>query len=394
MANILLGVSGSIAAFKALSLTSKLSKEHNVTVIMTKNAAKFVSPLSFTALSGNKCLVDEFEIDYMAHIELAKKADIFAIVPATGNIIAKIANGIADDLLTSTILAYTKKLLIAPAMNSKMYLNEITSENLKKIKSIQRYELIEPVNGILACKDEGIGKLEDISNIYEKICLELNKKEILKNKKVLVLSGPTSEKIDEVRVITNISSGKMGRALAKAFAYNGAEVSYLSTKNDSSYIFKENIHIFESDKIYEYLKENKDKFDYIALVAAVCDIKAKDIKERKLKKYELLTENNLLNIQFEETIDLLKYISETKKEGQKIIGFAAETDNVLENARKKLDKKNCDYIILNNVKNKEIGFNSEYNEVYILSKDKEIKIDKDLKENVALKIVENICGDN
>lgn len=394
MANILLGVSGSIAAFKALSLTSKLSKEHNVTVIMTKNATKFVSPLSFTALSGNKCLVDEFEIDYIAHIELAKKADIFVIVPATGNIIAKIANGIADDLLTSTILAYTKKLLIAPAMNSKMYLNEITSENLKKIKSIQRYELIEPVNGILACKDEGIGKLEDISNIYEKICLELNKKEILRNKKVLVLSGPTSEKIDEVRVITNISSGKMGRALAKAFAYNGASVTYLSTKNDSSYIFKENIYIFESDKIYEYLKENKDKFDYIALVAAICDIKAKDIKERKLKKYELLTEENLLNVQFEETKDLLKYISENKKEGQKIIGFAAETDNALENARKKLDKKNCDYIILNNVKDKEIGFNSEYNEVYILSKDKEIKIDKDLKENIALKIVENICGDN
>lgn len=389
MKNILLGVTGSIAAYKSCDIASKLSKKYNVKVIMTENAMKFVTPLNFKALTNNDVYYDQFD-DKISHISLSKFSDILLIAPATANIIAKIANGIADDLLSSTVLAFTGDIYIAPAMNTFMYQNEATQENISKLKKRKNIHFIEPQSGILACKDVGVGKLADTSKIADIIDLQMQKNDILKDKKVLVLTGGTSEKIDSVRVITNISSGKMGYSLAKSFLKFGANTTILTTKPLSSNLPFDDIVVSDNNvDIFNYIKENYKNFDIIVNAAAISDIVVKNKKDTKIKKDNLLV-NNLLNVEFEISRDILKYLGDNKLENQIIIGFAAETDNVLENAKKKLNNKNVDYIVLNDVSNKEIGFNSDYNEVYILSKDKIIKIDKDLKDIISDKILYEI----
>lgn len=389
MKNVLLAVTGSIAAYKSCDIVSKLSKKYNVKVIMTENSKKFVSPLTFKALTNNDVYYDQFD-DKISHISLSKFSNILLIAPATANIISKIANGIADDLLSSTALAFTGEIYIAPAMNTNMYLNEATQENISKLKKRKNIHFIEPQSGILACKDEGIGKLANTDKIFNIIDLKLQENNILKDKKVLVLTGGTSEKIDTVRVLTNISSGKMGYNIAKSFLKFGAKTTLLSTKEIENYLPFENIIIKNDSKsIYNYIKDNYSKFDIIVNAAAISDITPKNTYDKKIKKDTLLVDDKL-NIDFEITNDVLKYLGNNKLKNQIIIGFAAETDNIFENAQKKLKNKNVDYIILNDVSNKEIGFNSDYNEVYIISNEKNIKLEKDLKEKISDKILYEI----
>lgn len=383
MKNILLGVSSSIACYKALDICSNLSKDNNVNVVMTKNTTNFINPLSFFSISGNKCFVDQFDDNLdIPHIKLSK-ADIMLIAPATANIIAKLANGIADDLLTSIALAFTKDIYIAPAMNTNMYLSEITQENINKLSKRKNIHFIYPQSGLLACKDEGIGKLADVDKICKIIRLHNYNEKI--NKKVLVISGPTKEKIDSVRCITNISSGKMGNCLADSFYSHGLEVTFLTSIKPKIDIYHNTVLFESTNDIFEYVTKNYMNFDIIISPAAISDIKANIVKN-KLKKDMLLTKDNYLNVKFEKNPDLLEFLGNNKLDNQILVGFAAETDNILENAKIKLDKKKCDYIILNDVSNNDIGFNSDENEVYIISKNNIIKLEKENKEIIANKI--------
>lgn len=397
MEKIILAISGSIAAYKGADLASKLSKKYDTHVIMTKNAKEFISPLTFYSLTNNPVLDNEYDMkNGISHINVRNNTNIMVIAPATANIIAKIANGIADDILTSTVLAFKGKIFIAPAMNTNMYLNHITQENIEKLKKLDNFHFIEPSYGTLACKEVGIGKLADINKIYDIVDLEIEKIKFdvnLKNKKVLIITGPTTEKLDNVRVLTNISSGKMGISLSKAFLKANSNVTVLSTqKIEKEYLYDNVIIKKSTNDIYDYIKRNYEKYDIIISVAAISDIKAKLIPNRKLKKYELLDENNRLKIEFEKNPDILEFLGQNKLPNQLIIGFSAESDNIFENTKNKLIKKNIDYIILNDISRTDIGFNSNENEVYILEKNKDnmIKLDKDEKEKIAERIVETI----
>lgn len=357
---VVLGVSGGIAAYKACDIVSKLRKEDiNVNVIMTKHAAEFVSALTFQSLSQNSVAVDMFdqvENWDIEHISLAKKADVFLIAPATANIIGKIANGIADDMLSTTVMATKAPVLIAPAMNTNMYENTITQTNISKLKSLD-YKFIEPGYGRLACGDIGQGKLADTDLIVDSVKFLLDRSNELKGKNVLVTAGPTQESIDPVRFISNRSTGKMGYALAYEAALMGAKVTLITgpTKLEIPYGMHEVIYIKSAAEMYEAVIDRFDNIDIVIKAAAVADYKPKYVSDSKIKKSD-----SDLSLELDRNKDILFELGK-RKTNQILVGFAAETNDLLENAKKKLTKKNLDFIVANDLKQEGAGFATDTN---------------------------------
>lgn len=380
--SVVIGVSGGIAAYKVLDVVSALRKlNYEVDVIMTEHATKFVAPLTFQALSRNKVVVDMFEEPKyweIEHISLAQKADLFMVVPATANVIGKVANGIADDMLTTTIMATKAPVIFAPAMNVNMYENVIVQDNIKKLKSLG-YEFIEPAEGILACGDTGKGKLADTKLITEIALTKLHEPKDLIGKKVLVTAGPTISKIDPVRFISNHSTGKMGYAIAKEARDRGAEVTLISGPSSLEIPF--GIKFKKVTTNEEMLEAVMDEYDYSDIViksAAVADYKPVSYSSEKIKKGE-----GNLKIELTRDNDILMKLGE-KKKNQILVGFAAESNNLEKNAKGKLVRKNLDYIVANNIASKDTGFASEDNKVTIYSKeDKAYDLEKMSKEQVA-----------
>ncbi len=387
--NIILGVTGGIAAFKAAQLVSDLKKlGHNINVIMTKNALEFISPLTFETLSNNKVSFDTFERNFqydVHHISLAKKADVFVIVPCTANVIAKIANGIADDMLTTTFLASSCPKIICPAMNTNMLNNPITQDNLKKCRSYG-ISIVNSIDGLLACGDVGNGKLADLETIKEEIEIALHKK-TLSGKKILISAGPTIEEIDPVRYITNHSSGKMGYALAKACRNLGADVTLVSGKTNLPEVYKTNfISVTSADEMYEVIIKKSGLNDVIIMAAAIADYTVKEKVQHKIKK------DKDMSLELIRTKDILKTLGECKKENQILIGFAMETEDLIENAMKKLINKNCDYIIANSLNESGAGFKVDTNIVSIVSKDHVETLKMMSKTELSYKIIEKCIG--
>lgn len=377
--NLVLGVSGGIAVYKALEIVSLLvKKDINVNVIMTESATKFVTPLSFQSLSQNMVTCDMFaepKAWEIQHISLAEKADVFLVAPATANIIGKVANGIADDMLSTTIMATKAKVIFAPAMNTNMYENPIVQENIKKLKSLG-YEFIDPAEGRLACGTSGKGKLESPEIIVDKVLMELNENKDLLNKNVVVTAGPTIAPIDPVRFITNRSTGKMGYAIAKEARNRGANVTLIS--GPTSIIAPKDINVVEVSTNEEMKNEVMNIFDEADIViksAAVADYKPKNYSTQKIKKGD-----GELCIEFIRDNDILMELG-SKKKNQILVGFAAESQELKDNAMSKLQRKNLDYIVANDITASDTGFASEDNKVIILSKEgKEIYLDKMSKE--------------
>ena len=388
--NILLIVSGGIAAYKSIELCSSLVKQgNNVKVILTKNAENFVTQLPFQTLTKNRVYTSTFEeIDEneIQHIDLTKWADKIIVAPATANLISKFVNGIADDLATSLMLAVrdTSIVYIVPAMNTFMYRNPIIQDNMNRLIKLG-FNFVEPDSGLLACGDVGEGKFPSIDKIQSFIFNE--KEQDLKGKKVLVTAGPTKEFIDPFRCLTNPSTGKMGISIANECARRGAEVILVSSVDNDTISSKvKKIKITSTNDMFEVVKNNFKDCDFIIKAAAVSDYTPVQVFDKKVKKQE-----GNLTIEFQRTQDILKYVGDNKHEGQKVIGFAAETNNLIEYAKEKIVKKNLDYIVANDISKKDIGFGSDDNEVYIIDKHDNIKkIDKSNKNNIAKAIVDEI----
>lgn len=389
---VCIGVSGGIAAYKALDIVSALRKKDiDVRVIMTESATKFVAPLTFQSLSQNMVTTDMFaepKAFEIQHISLAKRADVFLVAPATANIIGKVANGIADDMLSTTIMATKAKVIFAPAMNTNMYENKIVKSNIEKLKGLG-YEFIEPASGRLACGDEGRGKLADVNTIVEKVLDALESKDIPKDllgKKVLISAGPTYSNIDPVRFITNKSTGKMGYYIAEEARDRGADVTLVSgPTNLKPPSGVKVINITTNEEMKEAIFENYDDSDIVIKSAAVADYKIKNYSNDKIKKGD-----GDLVLTFVRDNDILKLLGE-KKTNQILVGFAAESTNISENARRKLENKNLDYIVANDITSSDTGFGSDDNKVVIFTKDgEEINLDKMSKRKVASKIFDTI----
>ena len=388
--NILLIVSGGIAAYKSIELCSSLVKQgNNVKVILTKNAENFVTQLPFQTLTKNRVYTSTFEeIDEneIQHIDLTKWADKIIVAPATANLISKFANGIADDLATSLMLAVrdTSIVYIVPAMNTFMYRNPIIQDNMNKLIKLG-FNFVKPDSGLLACGDVGEGKFPSIDKIQSFIFNE--KEQDLKGKKVLVTAGPTKEFIDPFRCLTNPSTGKMGISIANECARRGAEVILVSSVDNDTISSKvKKIKITSTNDMFEVVKNNFKDCDFIIKAAAVSDYTPVQVFDKKVKKQE-----GNLTIEFQRTQDILKYVGDNKHEGQKVIGFAAETNNLIEYAKEKIVKKNLDYIVANDISKRDIGFGSDDNEVYIIDRHDNIKkIDKSNKNNIAKAIVDEI----
>ena len=388
---ILIGITGSIAAYKIASLVSLLIKRKaDVHVIMTNNATKFISPLTFETLSGNKVHTDTFDLSpdqSIHHITLNKNCDLFLIAPATANIIGKIVHGIADDMLTSTFIAYNGKKMVAPAMNCIMFENQINQDNLKLC---QKYgiKVIEPAEGRLACGDTGKGKLPEPEFLLNEIIYEIGYKKDLTGKKILITAGPTQESLDPVRYLTNHSTGKMGYAIAKIAANRGADVILISGPvNIPVPNHIKVINVISAKEMFEAVKKEYMNCDIIIKSAAVADYRPKFYNEDKLKK-----KDGELNIEFEKTDDILKYLGENKKEGQVLIGFSMETTNLIENSKEKLIKKNLDMIVANNLKDKGAGFGTDTNLVTLITKNENKKLPLMSKENVGDEIFDEILS--
>ncbi|MFR6141113.1 MAG: bifunctional phosphopantothenoylcysteine decarboxylase/phosphopantothenate--cysteine ligase CoaBC [Finegoldia sp.] len=384
--NILLGVTGGIAIYKVVDVVSRLKKlDYNIKIIMTDSACEFVSPMTFETIG--KCdvknkMFHKNSHKIVEHIDLANWADLFLVAPASANIMAKINHGIADDLLTSTALAYTKPIMFCVSMNTNMLNNPSTQKNIEELKE-KNHLIIDSNSGMLACDTKGDGRLKEPWEIVEEVENYFCKKD-LKGKKVLITAGATVERIDPVRYITNDSSGKMGYSIAKKAFMRGADVTIISGKTsvDSPYGI-ENIKVQSAIDMKEQIESCVDDYDCLIMAAAVSDFKVKNRKDLKIKK-----QDGIHSLELEENPDILKSLN--KKENQIFIGFAAETNNLIKNAEKKLNKKNLDYIVLNDVSKKDIGFNSEYNKVSIISKNQILELDKDTKLNIADKILDLI----
>mgnify|MGYP000952372059 FL=1 len=386
---VVIGVSGGIAAYKTANLVSDLVKHGvKVHVIMTKNATNFITPTTFEVLSGNKCIVDTFDRGFtfeVEHISLAKKADLILIAPATANIIAKLSAGIADDMLTTTVLAAKCPILVAPAMNTNMYEHITVRNNLEKLSSYG-YEIIEAASGRLACGDVGKGKLADIEVLFAHIVKNIAYEKDLAGKNVLVTAGPTIEKIDPVRFISNHSSGKMGIELAKAAAYRGAKVRLILGKTALKRPeFVDIVDVVSAQDMYEAVKEFASDSDIIIKSAAVADYRPYDVADEKMKKSD-----GELSIRLERTTDILKYLGENKKDNQFLCGFSMETSNLIENSKLKLEKKNLDMIVANNLKEEGAGFAKDTNKVSIITKEDIIQTEVLSKKKVAHKILDEI----
>lgn len=388
--NILLIVSGGIAAYKSIDLCSSLVKQgNNVKVILTKNAENFVTQLPFQTLTKNRVYISTFEeVDEneIQHIDLTKWAEKIIVAPATANLISKFSNGIADDLATSLMLAVrdTSAVYIVPAMNTFMYRNPIIQDNMNRLIKLG-FNFVEPDSGLLACGDVGEGKFPTIDKIESFVFQEVEQD--LKDKKILVTAGPTKEFIDPFRCLTNPSTGKMGISIANECARRGAEVILVSSvDNDSISNNVKKVKITSTNDMFEAVKNNFKDCDFIIKAAAVSDYTPVQIFDKKVKK-----QDGNLTIEFQRTQDILKYVGDNKQEGQKIIGFAAETNNLIEYAKEKIVKKNLDYIVANDISKKDIGFGSDDNEVYIIDRHDNIKkIDKSNKNNIAKAIVDEI----
>ncbi|MDU1442278.1 MAG: bifunctional phosphopantothenoylcysteine decarboxylase/phosphopantothenate--cysteine ligase CoaBC [Clostridium cochlearium] len=392
--NIVIGVTGGIAVYKALDVISKLKKKNfNIHVIMTKSACEFVTPLSFQSLSQNMVVTDMFDEPKhweIQHISLAKKADLMLIVPATANIIGKVANGIADDMLSTTIMATRAPVVFASAMNTNMYTNPIVQQNIEKLKSFG-YNFIEPASGMLACGDSGKGKLADtelIANVAESM---LYPKKDLVGKKVLVTAGPTKALIDPVRYITNKSTGKMGYEIAKEARDRGADVTLISgTSNLQDPFGIKTIHINTNEEMLKEVLDNFEKQDIVIKAAAVADYKPKTFSQKKIKKKD----GEGLNLEMEKDTDILRKLGSIKK-NQVLVGFAAESNDLIQNATEKLEKKNLDYIVANDITGKGIGFASDENKVNILCRNgNNIPLEKMSKKEVAREIFDLILKEN
>ena len=397
MKMVLIIVSSSIACYKAVDVCSSLKKlGYNIKVIMTKNATKMISPLIFETLTKNKVYVDMFcdkDSNYVSHIQLVKEASKVIVLPATANLIAKMANGIADDFASTALLvAKPKDIMVFPAMNTNMYENCITQKNISTLRNYGM-SIIEPVTGHLACDDIGKGKLPSVDFVLDNIVFFLEKTNEYMNKNILITAGGTREKIDPVRYITNNSSGKMGYSLAKMASLMGANVTLVSTRRNLKLPvnLKEVIYCDSAQEMYDIVMSKKNNMDYIIKCAAVSDFKVKNVCDKKIKKDDMKE----FKIDLELNKDILLELSKTENRHFTLVGFAAESNNIMENAKKKLKKKNLDYLILNNISDKSIGFNSDYNEVYVLNKNDEVKkIQKDTKDNIAKKILESIKENN
>lgn len=384
--NVVLGVTGSIAAYKIANLASALVKLHaDVTVIMTKNATNFINPITFETLTGNKCLVDTFDRNFqysVEHVSLAKKTDLFLVAPASANVIGKLAHGIADDMLTTTILACRCPKLISPAMNTNMYENPIVQDNLKKLEHYG-FEVIDPASGYLACGDTGAGKMPEPETLLSYILRELACEKDLAGKKVLVTAGPTQEKIDPVRYITNHSTGKMGYAIAEDCMRRGAEVTLVTGPVAlTPPPFVHVIPVVSAADMAQAVKGSADQQDIIIKAAAVADYRPIDPADEKVKK-----KDGEASLSLERTEDILSYLGEHKREGQFICGFSMETEHMLENSRAKLLKKHADMIVANNLKTAGAGFGTDTNVVTIITAEDCRELELMSKADVAHEIV-------
>ena len=389
--SIIIGVSGGIAAYKTAYLVSALSKtEADVNVIMTENACEFISPLVFETLTGNKCYVDTFDRNFkfdVEHISLAKKADIFMIAPATANVIAKIANGIADDMLTTTFLASKCKKIVSPAMNTAMFENQITQDNIAKLKKYG-IGVVEPQNGLLACGDTGAGKMPEPDFLFDVIEREIAREKDMLGKKVLVTAGATMESLDPVRFLTNHSSGKMGFAIAKEAMLRGAEVTVVKANTTAEIPnFVKIVEVSSAKDMFDAVTALSDQQDIIVKAAAVADYTPESYVDSKIKK-----KDGDLSIPLKRTMDILKYLGENKKEGQFLCGFSMETDNMLENSKAKLSKKNADMIVANNLRDAGSGFKTDTNAVTLITRDGYRSLELKSKAEVAKEIFDEILG--
>lgn len=387
---VVLGVTGSIAAYKIANLSSSLVKKGaDVHVIMTKNATNFINPITFESLTGNKCLVDTFDRNFefsVEHVSLAKMADVFMVAPASANVIGKIAGGIADDMLTTTIMACKCHKIISPAMNTNMFENPIVQDNIQKLKDYG-YEIIEPASGYLACGDTGAGKMPEPAVLESYIMKEIAMDKDMAGKKVLITAGPTMEKIDPVRFISNHSTGKMGYALARVAMFRGADVTLVTGKtNIQKPDFVKIIEVESARDMFEAVDSVFDNQDIVIMSAAVADYRPKNVATEKIKK-----KDDEAVIELERTDDILATMAARKKE-QFICGFSMETENMLENSKAKLEKKNLDMICANNLKVDGAGFGTDTNVVTLIKKDEIKELPMMSKEEVAENILGEIIG--
>ena len=386
---VLLGVTGSIAAYKIASLASALKKLHaDVHVLMTQNATNFINPITFESLTGNKCLVDTFDRNFqfqVEHVSIAKKADVVMIAPASANVIGKLAHGIADDMLTTTVMACKCKKYISPAMNTNMFENPIVQDNLKTLEHYG-YEVIQPASGYLACGDTGAGKMPEPETLLAYIEKEIAREKDLQGKKILVTAGPTQEAIDPVRYITNHSSGKMGYAIAKAAMLRGAEVTLVSGRTAiEAPLFVKVVLIVTAKDMFEAVTRISNEQDIIIKAAAVADYRPAVVSSEKVKKKE-----GQMSIELERTDDILKYLGENKREGQFLCGFSMETQNMISNSRAKLEKKNLDMVAANNVKEAGAGFQGDTNVLTLITQKEETSLPLMSKEDAANKLLDKI----
>ena len=389
--SIIIGVSGGIAAYKTAYLVSALSKTAaDVNVIMTENACEFIRPIVFETFTGNKCYVDTFDRNFnfdVEHISLAKKADVFLVAPATANVIAKIANGIADDMLTTTFLASKCKKIISPAMNTAMFENQITQNNIAKLKEYG-IDVIEPQSGLLACGDTGTGKMPEPGYLFDVIEREIAREKDMLGKKVLVTAGATMEALDPVRFLTNHSSGKMGFAIAKEAMLRGAEVTVVKANTTAEIPnFVNVVEVSSAGDMFNAVKAVSNQQDIIVKAAAVADYTPESYVDSKIKK-----KDGDLSIALKRTKDILKYLGENKKEGQFLCGFSMETDNMLKNSKAKLSKKNADMIVANNLKDAGSGFKTDTNAVTLITKNGHKLLELKSKADVAKEIFDEILS--
>lgn len=383
---VVIGVTGSIAAYKMANVASALVKEGaDVHVVMTKNATNFINPITFETLTNNKCLIDTFDRNFqfhVAHVSLAQKADVMLIAPASANIIGKLANGIADDMLSTMVLAASCKIIVSPAMNTNMYRNNIVQDNLKKLKSYG-FEIIEPATGRLACASVGEGKLPDEGILLDYIKQEIEFEKDMEGINVVVTAGPTIEKIDPVRYITNHSSGKMGYAIAEIAAKRGANVTLISGPTHiNPPMFVNVLNVESANDMYNAVINNTDKCDILIKAAAVADYTVETPSNEKIKKSD-----NSIELKLVRTNDILKTVGEKKKNNQVVCGFSMETSDLIENSCKKLTSKNCDMIIANNLNDDGAGFGVDTNKISIITKDKAQSFDVLPKKQVAIEVL-------
>ena len=386
---VILGVTGSIAAYKIADLASKLSKLHcNVHVIMTKNATNFINPITFETLTNNKCLVDTFDRNFqysVEHVALSKQADVVLVAPATANVIAKMAHGLADDMLTTTVLACDCPKIVSPAMNTQMLHNPITQDNIEILKHYG-FEIIEPATGMLACKDIGEGKLPETDVLLDYILKAIAFEKDMEGMNVLVTAGATQEALDPVRYITNHSTGKMGYAIARNAAFRGANVTLVTGETSiAKPRFVDVVNIKSAEDMFEAVTTRADKQDIIIKAAAVADYTPATVSDDKIKK----SDDDMV-IPVERTKDILKYLGMNKRQGQFLCGFSMETKDMLENSRRKLIHKNLDMIVANNLKQAGAGFGVDTNVITMITPGKEIALELMSKDEVAEQILDEI----